>query len=265
MAIDYTIDYQCVPKQRLGADGILERIKGRARAEAVIDLFRQHGDRRAAEDIGFELTRSTPDGGEETRVVMVKDLLEAASELSPLAHHCQGCPANAGGSAWGCMGQIEYPISRAGEVWLMNQLPVTEEPLTWLLLREGVREMASDGAQVLALRGAERPYFEETGTLARKLGEFSITNNQVFEMLFLRGHLTPAYAALLLLFFGAIGRDLEANDIMALSRSPEDAFERHPFRLRSSPDDDRTIAQFKQFFRALYLAWGLNVRLLLDV
>ncbi len=265
MAIDYTIDYQCVPKQRLGTDGILERIKGRARAEAVIDLFRQHGDRRPAEDIGFEMTRSTPDGDQETRVVMVKDLLEAASELSPLAYHCQGCPANRAGSAWGCLGQIEYPISRAGELWLLNQLPKTEEPLPWLLLRESLRELNSDGGQVLALRGAERPYFEEAGTLLRKLGEFSITNNQIFEMLFLRGHLTPAYAAMLLLFFGAIDRDLEADDIMALSKSPEDAFERHPLVLRPAPDDDQTITQFKQFLMALYLAWGLNVRLLLDV
>jgi hypothetical protein len=35
--------------------------------------------------------------------------------------------------------------------------------------------------------------------------------------------------------------------------------------LKPADDDDASITQIKQFFRALYLAWGLNVRLLLDV
>ncbi|NWG15215.1 MAG: hypothetical protein HXY41_01145 [Chloroflexi bacterium] len=265
MAIDYTIDYQCFPKQKLSTPGILERIKGRARAQAVIDLFRKNGDLRPAAEIGFEMTRRTPDGSQETRVVMVQELLEAALELKPLAHYCTGCPANNFSEPFGCYGLIEYPISGAAELWLLNRLPLPEEPLPWLLLRRAIEDANDDAAEVNAMRGADQPYFQERGVLLRKLGEVTVSSNQVFKMLFLMGSLKPAYAAVLLTFFGIIPRDLEADELIHLSASPEDALERYAFQLQDAPDDDRSITQFKRFWRALYLAWGLNVRLLLDV
>jgi hypothetical protein len=264
MAIDYIIDYVCYPKQELTTEGILERIKGRARAEAVIDLFRKSGDNRPPEEIGFELVRNTPEGAEETRVVMVGDLLTRAAELSPLEMYCQGCPANNSGQPFGCIGQVEYPISGVAEIWLLNQLPTPTEPLPWLLLRQALDEFKVDGSSINPMRGVDQPFFQEQGVLLRGLGEFNINTNQVFEMLFSVGHIRPSYAAVLLLLFGVIQRDMEADQIMALSKSPDDAFERYPFLFTPAPDDDLTITQFKTFFRALYLAWGLNVRLLVD-
>jgi hypothetical protein len=265
MAIDYTIDYACIPKQGLTGEGILARLKGRARAQAVIDLFRRSGDNRPPGEIGFELTRSTPEGAEETRVVMVQDLLDHAEELSPLEHYCEGCPANSTAVPFGCISQIEYPISGRAEIWLLNQLPSPDEPLPWLLLRQGLEEMKRDGSSISVMRGEGQPYFQERGVLARGLGEYMVNSNQVFEMLFLSGTLKPSYAAMLLLLFGAIQRDGDASEIMNLSKSPEDAFERYAFLLQPVSTDDNTIRQFKRFFHALYLAWGLNVALLLDV
>ena len=101
--------------------------------------------------------------------------------------------------------------------------------------------------------------------LARQLGELVINSNQLFEMMFLLGHIRPSYAAMLLVFFNAIHRDLDADEIMALSVSPEDVLEKYPFLLRPESDDDTTVKQIKQFIQALYVAWVLNVRLLLDV
>jgi hypothetical protein len=166
---------------------------------------------------------------------------------------------------FGCIGQIEYPISGKAEVWLLSQLPSVDEPLPWLLLRQGVEEIRSDGGRVTAMRGGGQPYFQEQGVLARSMGEFTINTNQVFEMLFLVGHIKPSYAAMLLIFFKVIRRDMEAEAIMSLAKSPDDAFERYPPLLKPEQDDDSSITQLKGFFRALYLAWGLNVRLLLDV
>lgn len=265
MAIDYVIDYRCYPKQELTAEGIQERLKGRARAEAVIDLFRRNDDPRPVSEIGFELARNTPDGPEETRVIMVQDLLDRAEGLAPYEHYCEGCPANNTALPFGCIGQIEYPISRKAEVWLLKQLPVTSEVLPWMLLREGLRSMQSDGSRVNDLRREDQPFFEEHSVLARSLGELSVNSNQLFEMLFLVGHLNPSYAAPLLVFFKAIPRTMDADEMMALSQSPEDAGERYPFLLAVEPDDDGSIRQIKRFLRALYLAWVLNVRLLLDV
>jgi hypothetical protein len=249
----------------LTTEGILERLKGRERAESIIRLFRKNGDNRPPSQMGFELTRSTPDGQEETRVIVVQALLDAADELNPLVHHCDGCPANASRQPFGCINFIEYPISRQGELWLLNQLPGPDEPLVWLLLRKGIEDFGYDGSSGRALRGEDKPYFEETGVLARLMGEFHITTNQVFEMTFTLGHIQPSHAGVLLLFFHAIPRDLDADAIMGISQAPPDAHERHPFLLQPQDDDDRTVRQLKAFFYALYVAWTLNVSLLLDV
>ncbi|RMF78063.1 MAG: hypothetical protein D6737_15995 [Chloroflexi bacterium] len=265
MAIDYIIDYKCFPKQELDTDGIVQRLKDRARAEEIIRLYRREGDTRPPSQMGFELTRTTPDGEETTEVVNVQHLLYRASTLDQYTPYCDGCPANRTGEPFGCVGFIQYPISLAAEAWLLKQLPVPDDTLVWLLLKQGVQELGYDGAQVAELRTAESPYFESADTLARTLGEFQITSNQVFEMIFLLGHIQPHHAGMLLLFFHAIARDLEADEIMHITPAPVDFAEQHPFLYQPDPADDTTTSEFKQFFLALYLAWGLNVPLLLDV
>lgn len=265
MAIDYIIDYDCVPKQQLGTDGLLERIKGEERAQAIIALFRKNGDDREPSLMGFEFTRTTPSGEEESRVIVVQDLLDEAAKLVPLRPYCTGCPANRTGQPFGCAGFIQYPISSDAEAWLLDQLPVPDETLIWMLLRQGVREFEYSGDSVNPLRQASDTYFEARDVLKRRLGEFTIDANQVFEMLFAVGHIGSNHAALLLLFFNAISRELEANQIMEIAPAPSDADKKHPFLLQPEKDDDTTIEELKDFFRALHLAWRLNVRVLLDV
>ncbi len=267
MAIDYVVDYACVPKATLGTQGIIDRLKGRARAEAVIRLFRENGDERPPSEMGFELTRSTPQGGEESRVIVVQDILNEATALDPLASYCVGCPANATGEAFGCIHVIQYPLSAAAEAWLLKQLPGPDEPLPWLLLRQTVTEMGYDGVSVEPLR-ASGIYLQDERGFARGLGEFQVSSNQVFEMLFMLGHIQPAHAGVLLLFFGAIPRDGEAthvSEILNRALPPDALRERYPFRMTADSSDDSTILELKQFFYALYHAWSLNVRLLLDV
>ncbi len=265
MAIDYVIDYKCYPKQELTTEGILERIKGRARAEAVIKLFRDNGDNRPVPEIGFELERTTASGESETKVVMIQDLLNQSDELLAYEHYCPGCPANNTGGPFGCIGQIEYPISGKAELWLLNQLPVPVETLPWMLLRQGLQEFKAAGEAVNSMRADGQPFFQEKGVLVRQLGEYIVNTNQLFEMLFLLGHIKPSYGATLLMFFNVIRRNMDADEIMALAPSPEDVVERYPMELKPEENDDESIRQFKQFLRAIYLAWVLNVRLLLDV
>ncbi|MFN8371711.1 MAG: hypothetical protein U0694_02380 [Anaerolineae bacterium] len=265
MAIDFVIDYDCAPKQALTTEGILERLKGEERAQTIIAMFRQNGDDRPPKEMGFEFTRSTPEGEKEKKVIVVQDLIDAANQLKPLESHCVGCPANRTGQRFGCMGFVQYPISARGEAWLLNQLPVPDEALVWLLLKQGVEEFKYDGSSLSPMRQSGDAYFEVRGSMSRRLGEFRITNDQVFEMLFLLGHIQPPHAGVVLLFFNAISRELNADQIMSISRAPQDAAARFPFHHKEDPEDDRTITEFKAFLKALYMAWSLNVRLLLDV
>lgn len=265
MAIDYTIEYDCAPRRELTTDGILERLKGEERAQTIISLFRKNGDQRPPSQMGFEFTRSTPEGDEETRVIIVQDLLDEAEQLKPLAHHCQGCPANISGNPFGCVGFIQYPISLKAEEWLMDRLPVPDEPLIWLLLRQGVEEFKYDGSSVQPLRAADKTYFEEDRVLHRRLGEFSIDANQLFEMIFGVGNVLPNHGALLLLFLHAIPRDMDAQAIMNIAPAPPDIEQKHPFLLRPESEDDNCITELKRFLYALYIAWKLDTRLILDV
>ncbi len=264
MAIDYTIGYDCVPKQTFGADGILDRLKGKERAESVIQLFRRNGDDRPPSEMGFEFTRSTPDGQEETRVIVVQTLLDRAGELDAVTHHCEGCPANRTGQPFGCNGFIQYPISSAAEKWLLDRMPVPDDTLVWMLLRQGVKEFNYNGSSVEPMRAASNTYFESQTPESRRLGQLLLNADQLFEMIFAVGSIQPNHGALLLLFAHAIPRTVEADDIMNITPPPPDLETKHPFLLKPEDTDDRTISEFKQFFRALYMAWKLNVSLVVD-
>lgn len=264
MAIDHIIDYDCVPKRTLTSEGILERLKGRQRAETIIQLFRQNDDDRPPSEMGFEFTRSTLDDDDATELMVVQDVLDYAEPLKPLEHHCAGCPANRRGEPFGCMSFVQYPISAAGEKWLLQQLPMPTEPLVWLLLKQGVDNFAYDGATTAKLRQGET-YFEDKFAASRRLGEIVLDANQVFEMIFMVGHIIPNHGAILLLFFNALERsEMEAPEIMNLVPADDEKIAKYDFLHQVLPADDQTTRDIKEFLEALYIAWKLNVRLLVD-
>ncbi len=267
MAIDYIIDYDCVPKQTLGTMGILERLKGRDRAETIIQLYRQNGDMRPAREMGFEMVRAAADGSEETQIIIVQHLLDSAEELTPLEHHCDGCPANRTGDPFGCMGQISYPVSPFGEAWLLNQLPdPPSAPLVWLLLKQGIQDFVYDGSSARILREEGTTIFSEQRTIQRELGEILINSDQVFEMIFMTGNIQPNHAAILLLFYGGLDRNgLDADGIMGLGTLPLLARQQYDYIVTVSANDDASTGELKQFLYAVYLAWQLDVQMLLDV
>lgn len=272
MAIDYIIEYDCVPKQTLTASGILERIKEKERAEAVIQWFRAAGDDRSPSEMGFEFSRSTPDEQGEKQVVVVQDLLDHVADLDPLEHHCNGCPANRSGKPFGCMGFIHYPITARAEAWMLDRLPVPDEPLVWLLLKQGIQEFGYDGSSVKVLRDVDanseegtRTYFELPVSPQRRLGEIRVSGDQMLEMVFGVGErIIPNHAGILLLFFHAINRELEADDIRKISTAEAFTREKGIFLMSADPEDDDTVHEFLAFFHAMFLAWKLNVPLFVD-
>ena len=266
MAIDYRIEYDCIPKNALTAAGILERLKEKQRADEVIRWFREHGDSRPPAEMGFRFNRRSPGETGAEQVIVVQDLLDRAAELEPLAPHCRGCPANRSGAPFGCIGFIRYPISAAAETWLMDRLPVPDEPLIWLLLRQGIRQFGYDGAAVKALRDGEndeRTYFELPVAPQRRLGEFWVSADQMLEMILGVGErIHPNHGGILLLFFDAIERRLEADEIRDISAS--DGRRQAAFTMRLEAQADAGQREFFDFFRALHLAWTLNVPLYVD-
>ena len=272
MAIDYIIELDCIPKRELTADGIRERLKERARAQEVIQWFRAAGDMREPAKMGFEFSHSTPSEPGDKQLIVVQDLLDHASVLDDYAEHCASCPANRSGEPFGCMGFIQYPITARAETWLLERLPVPDEPLVWLLLKQGIQRLGYDGASVRELREAdggidasERAYFELPIAPKRRLGELRVSGDQALEMIFGVGErIIPNHAGILLLFFGAIDRDLEAQEIQGISSFDDSTRDRFAFEMAAGSDADSCIQELLLFFRALYLAWKLNVSLFVD-
>ena len=206
-----------------------------------------------------------PEGDEENAVIVVQDLLDEAAKLKPYESHCQGCPANRTGTPFGCTGFIQYPLTAKGEAWLLNQLPAPQEPLIWLLLKQGVDNFQYDGQQVAQLRQTDDTYFEARQPARRSLGEFTLTANQVFEMMFMVGNIIPNHAGVLLLFFNAVERErMQADSIMQMAPSTPEKVSEYPFMHQMLPSDDRTTREIKAFLHALYIAWALNEKLLVD-
>ena len=258
MAIDYSIQYDCVPRRELGDETILELLKDQERAQMIIGMFRQNGDPRPPSEMGYEFTRTTPEGDEETELIVVQDVLDRVEELTVRAHYCRNCPANRRAQPYGCTGFIQYPISGAGEAWMLNQLPSPQNALVWLLLKQGIDNFMYDGQDIAELRRKGDTYFEDRKSVIRKLGEFDVNSNQLFEMTFTLGDINPNHAGVLLLFFNAIERELEADGIMSVGQA---TYEQFPFQITSEYTDDKTISELKSFLNALYVAWALKVNL----
>ncbi|WP_119072813.1 hypothetical protein [Aggregatilinea lenta] len=267
MAIDYVIHYDCEPKRTLTLEGLMGRLKGRDRAAAIIKLYRDSGDQRSPKEMGFEMVRRSPEGGEETEVIVVQDLLDAAEELIPYQPYCAGCPANRIGVPFGCIGTINYPISYEAERWLIAQLPDNEHPLPYMLLQRALREMNYTGEHTAHLRADPGVFFESDTPPDREFGGVTITGDQVFEMLFLSGPIYPAHGSLLLQFFGGVPADLDADVMMQLAVPPsQDWLDEHvPFQHTHAPGDDVSTTALKEFLYAVYLAFRLGVPVLLDL
>lgn len=267
MGVDYLVHYDCEPKRALTLEGLMGRLKGRDRAEKIIRLYREQGDKRPPSQMGFEMVRHLPDGGEETEVIVVQSLLDSAAELTAWEAYCMGCPANLTGMPFGCVGAINYPISAAAERWLLDQLPGEDHPLVFMLLQSAIREKGYTGQSVVPLRAQKGVFLESADVLERDLGHVVVNGNQVFELLFLSGPIYPAHGSLLLQFFGGISPDLEADEMMQIANPPSAQWidEHIPFRHAVSHADDSSTASLKELFRAIYWAFRLGVPALLDV
>lgn len=265
MGVDYAIGYGCVPKEMFTTQGLIERVKAGKRAETIREFYKSAGETRADEDMGFEMTYRTADGDANTEVIRIDELEAQHQALIPYQSHCEGCPANRTGQPFGCIGNVNYPISGKAEVWLLQNLPSEEEPLPFLLLKEG-REMGNTGALAADLRqNSPGIFFESTDSIYRQYEEMDVSGEQLFELMFLLGDIQPKRAHMILMFVGAIDRSLDAQSLFDLVPAPADAAERFPFLLKFEDSDDTTIRDLKKFFHALYRAWLLNREVTLDV
>jgi hypothetical protein len=269
MGIDYIVDAPCIPRDTLSLAEIAQRFKEREQAKSVVKWYRDNDDARSLSEIGFEVTRRTPDGAEETELRIAQDALDRAAVLDDIARQYAECDTLKFASFYECFGSINYPIENDTEIWLLEQLPGVESPILFLMLMRGVQEFGYTGEAARALRDNVGVYFQNPDTLARRYAEMDVTTDVLFEMTFQLGPIQPAHGAMLLLFYNAIPRiGFDPDTFMQLTRgqmTAERLLADFPFRHSISPEDSDSLQDIKQFLRALYHGLLLNTPILLDI
>jgi hypothetical protein len=271
VGIDYIVDYDCEPKRALGLDRILEILKDRSRAVAALEVLRARGEAdRPLDTIEFEFVARTPDGDLAPRRVNVKEVLDRAASLEEFAPACEECPANNSGRPFGCIGVIGYPLSSLGESWLLGRVrpgPGAE------LLKDFLQALDLTGGDIAKMRNAGEAFFELRQAPGRDDLGFQLRTDQLLEAIFCKGHLEPVHAAIVLISLSAVRltkpvpdqRNLPPGTAMLVGKDEQGHESAQVFDMPAPGEsDDDTVRELKTFFRALFLARGFGVRLLVD-
>lgn len=261
MAIDYVLGAHCEVQDRLGVEKLVELHRTRILARSMLAHLQSDGDPRQPKDVEIQLTMRKPDG-DSSKGVTLQDLLELAAPLDEVAGSCATCPAELP-REFACHRRIRYPIPERVEAWLMTRLPPTLQCTAGALLVRGLGELGWNGENAAKLRAAGNTYFESRVAYGvRWEGEHGVvemSSDQLFQMMFLVGHLAPTHSLMLALFTGVIPHDTSLHDLK------DEAGRRRVLAAASvAPESDPEIEQLAAFLRALAAAARLDVPIFID-
>jgi len=261
MAIDYVLAVGCEPQKALGVERLVELHRTRILARSALAHMREDGEPRHPAEIEVQLTVRKP-GGDSGRGVTLQHLLDEAAPLDGVAHHCATCPAGLP-REFACHRRIRYPIPEHVEQWLMARLPTHLATTAGALLVRGLGEFSWDGAPTAKLRAAGTTYFESRVAYGVRWegpdGNIEISSDQLFQMMFMVGHLAPTHCLMLALFLGVIPHDTSVHLLK------DEAGRKEALAAASVPSEpDSDVEQLAAFLRALAVAARLDATILID-
>lgn len=261
MPIDYMLTTGCAPQQQLGPQRLIGLSRSRSIAQLALAATRDRGDPRHPSEIGIDYTLNQP-GGTREKAMVLQDLIDDGAPLDGLAHHCAGCPVG-GGAAFGCHRRIAYPIPEHVEEWLASRLPKGLDSTAGALLDAALRDLDWDGDPIYRLRNARSSFFESIAPYGVRLtgdGQtVHITTDQIFQLMFLTGELSPVHALVLLVVVGVLPHDVDPRDLQ------DPAGRERVLSVASVPfQEDPGIEELAAFLRMLIVAARLDAPLIVD-
>jgi hypothetical protein len=261
MAIDFVLAVPCEPQRRLGVERLVALHRTRILARSALAHMKEDGEQRSANEIEVQLTMRKPDG-DSARGVTLQDLLDEAKPLDEVTPLCSTCPAGFQREL-ACHRRIRYPIPEHVEQWLMARLPTNLQCAAGALLARGIEEFKWDGEPTRRLRAAGTTYFESRAPYGVRwegeTGVLEISSDQVFQMMFMVGHITPPHALMLCLFTGVIPHDISLHDLK--DKAGRDRALAN-VDVPSQPDAD--VEQLAAFLRMLAIAARMEATILVD-
>jgi hypothetical protein len=262
MAIDYVLAVQCEPQKVLGIERLLAMHRTRIQARAALSYMRDNGDERPPNELEVQLGVTKPEGNS-VRGVTIQDLLDEAAPLDELASHCASCPAGLGGDEFACHRRIRYPIPEHVEEWLMARLPKQLDCTAGALLSRGLDEFKWDGQPAAKLRGHGQTFFESRAPYGVRWqgddGVIEISSDQLFQMMFMVGDLSPTHSMMLALFCNVLPHDTSLQDL-----KDKDGRTRVLEAADVPAEADAYVEQLAAFLRMLALAARLEVNIVID-
>ncbi|MBP9893277.1 MAG: hypothetical protein KBG84_15345, partial [Planctomycetes bacterium] len=274
MAITYLIDLDCPVKQAVRPAKMLRLLYQRERANEAVNKARRKDASVKPEQVKLRVPVAVKSGKPQLADTTAGEVLSRFSELEALSHHCRECPARALPMAFGCRGEIEFPVSLRAEAWLMGLVHgAAGDPVPRMLLNY----MASNGIvgnRVAEMRRTPGIFFESKKALTRRYetGE-KLSINQLFELLFLTEKISSGHARFLLglfeLYEGNLPLDGRVQDFSGLrvfeKRDAGALVSRAGVKALAEPADDRAVREIKEFFQAMFLAHELGVSLSVSI
>jgi hypothetical protein len=268
MAITYLIDLDCPVKQAVRPVKMLRLLYQRERANEAFNRARKKDPSVRPEAVKVRVPVAVKSGPPQIAETTAAEILGRFAELDALSQHCRECPARALPTAFGCRGEIEFPISLRAEAWLMGLVHgESGDPVPRMLLNY----LASNGIvgnRVAEMRRTPEVFFESKKALTRRYdsGE-KLSINQIFELLFMTEKISAGHARFLLgmfeLYEGNLPNDGRVEDFSNLrvfeKREAGAVVSRAGVKALPAPTDDRSMREIKQFFQAVFLAHELGV------
>jgi hypothetical protein len=261
MAIDYVLAMGCEPQKLLGVERLVALHRTRVIARSALAHMRQEGENRPASEIEVQMTVRKPDG-DASRGVTLQDLLDESAPLDEVAGACDTCPAGLS-REFSCHRRIRYPIPEHVEQWLMARLPSALGCTAGALLVRGLQEFGWDGSPTARLRASGTTFFESRAPYGVRWegpdGKIEITSDQIFQMMFMVGHLAPTHSLMLALFLGVIPHD---TSLFTLKNEHDRHVALASAQVPTEPDAD--IEQLAAFLRTLAVAARLDATIVID-
>lgn len=261
MAIDYVLATNCGPQRTLGVERLVALHRTRILARSALAHMREDGEERSPSEIEVQLTMRKPEG-DSARGVTLQDLLDEAQPLDDVTPACITCPAGLPREL-ACHRRIRYPIPEHVEAWLMGRFPKNLQCTAGVLLARGIEEFKWDGEPTARLRASGNTYFESRVPYGVRwegeTGVLEISSDQVFQMMFMVGHVAPTHGLMLALFTGVIPHDTSLFDL-----KDKAGRERVLSAVDLPTEHDAEIEQLAAFLRMLAVGARLDATILID-
>jgi hypothetical protein len=270
MSLDLTLDLPCEPKRTLGyghVDAGTRVLINLVTMKAIGGTIKRNAaaEGRDLDKIRVRMTIIKPETEPDERDLTLAEIDSETAALNPLARHCQTCPASGGGVAFGCVRQVQYPITRAAEEWIRDRLP---QPGTFaeFLMMNAIRDFNYDGGVVKRYR--EEKLFELPVGLASPHSPTINTDPFFHAILGVGPKLIPWHLAMILTWVNVLGLDgqhvhtLEAFETLT-GLPPAERPARVSIAL-GAPHPDEGVKLMQKMLFAMASAWMIDVPLRVD-